>query len=180
MAKIYQLKIALRGSSPPIWRRIEVAADTNLEALSWHILHAMGWYGGHLMSFDIGRESFFADKESALGLHGSLMRDARLNKHLETPKQKIRFTYDFGDNWQHDVLLEKILDPEPGTRYPRCTNGKRNCPPEDCGGVWGYAGFLEAISDPKHAEHEDMLDWIGGEFDSEEFDLEEVDRRMRR
>ena len=132
------------------------------------------------MSFDIGRESFFADKESALGLHGSLMRDARLNKHLETPKQKIRFTYDFGDNWQHDVLLEKILDPEPGTRYPRCTNGKRNCPPEDCGGVWGYAGFLEAISDPKHAEHEDMLDWIGGEFDSEEFDLEEVDRRMRR
>lgn len=77
------------------------------------------------------------------------------------------------------MLLEKMLDPEPGVIYPRCTAGKRACPPEDCGGVWGYADFLEAITDPEHPDHEDLLEWAGGAFDPEHFDIAGVNARLR-
>jgi hypothetical protein len=81
-------------------------------------------------------------------------------------KRKVRFTYeyDFGDSWQHEIVLEKTLEPEPKVKHPRCVEGAMSCPPEDCGGVWGYAEFLEAIADPNHDRHEDMLEWVGGEF----------------
>ena len=88
------------------------------------------------------------------------------------------FTYDFGDNWEHTVLLEKILAPEPGTHYPRCISGKRNCPPEDCGGPWGYADLLEALANPKHPRHADMIEWTGGDHDPEEFDVEDANARL--
>jgi hypothetical protein len=134
----------------------------------------MGWDGYHLMSFDIGGEEYHLDEEGVQDLGGKLMAKAKLNKCFTAEKQKGLFTYDFGDNWEHDIVLEKILDPTPDTKYPRCTDGKRACPPEDCGGPWGYADFLVAISDPKHPEHESMLEWVGGDFDPEEFDVEVV------
>jgi len=130
MSKIYQLKITLKRISPPIWRRIEVPSDTRLDDLSRVILRAMGWYGYHLMSFEHNREIYYGDRESELELEGRLMAKYTLNKLLRAPKDKLLFNYDFGDDWRHDVTLEKILDPEPGTKYPRCTAGKRNCPPE--------------------------------------------------
>jgi hypothetical protein len=89
------------------------------------------------------------------------------------------YTYDFGDNWEHTIQIEKVVDAEPGIRYPRCIDGKRACPPEDCGGAWGYGDFLKAIQDPKHSEHEEMTEWIGGEFDPEEFDLAAVNNGLR-
>jgi hypothetical protein len=92
--------------------------------------------------------------------------------------KKFSYTYDFGDNWEHVVLVEKVLDPEPGLHYPRCLAGKRACPPEDCGGPWGYADFLAAIQDPRHKQHEEMTDWIGGEFDPEAFDLDDVNEAL--
>ncbi len=174
MATIYQLKITLKRISPAIWRRIEVPTNINLDDLSRIILRAMGWYGGHLMSFEIGRNEFFGDKESAHEFGGILMSKARLDKYLTTTKQKAKFTYDFGDDWEHDVLLEKILDAEAGIKYPRCTAGKRHCPPEDCGGPWGYAGILEALKDPEKPENEELLEWVGDDFDPEAFDLEGV------
>jgi Plasmid pRiA4b ORF-3-like protein len=174
MQKIYQIRIALRHITPPIWRRIEVSADTDLATFSQLILNAMGWDGYHLMSFDIGGEEYHQDEESVADFGGELMSNVNLHQCFTAEKQKGLFTYDFGDNWEHEVLLEKILDPESGVKYPRCTAGKRACPPEDCGGPWGYMGLLEAIQDPKHPEHEDMLEWVGGEFDAEEFDVEEV------
>jgi hypothetical protein len=91
----------------------------------------------------------------------------------------LRYEYDFGDSWEHELLVEKILPPEPGVRYPLCLKGKGACPPEDVGGVWGYDSFLEAIADPKHPEHDDMLEWVGGEFDPEAFDLDEVNEALR-
>jgi hypothetical protein len=87
---------------------------------------------------------------------------------------KFRYEYDFGDGWLHQVLVEKVLPPEPGQSYPVCVKGRRACPPEDVGGMWGYQDFLEAIQDPNHEEHEEYLEWVGGEFDPEAFDLDGV------
>ena len=95
--------------------------------------------------------------------------------------RKVRFIYeyDFGDSWQHEILLEKILEPEPNVAYPRCIEGARACPPEDVGGIWGYGDFLVAISDPNHEDHDEMLEWIGGEFDPEKFSVDEVNRELK-
>jgi hypothetical protein len=84
-----------------------------------------------------------------------------------------------GDNWGHTIQVEKVLDAGPGVRYPRCLAGKRACPPEDCGGPWGYADLLEAIQDPRHERHEELLEWVGGEFDAEAFDTEAVNEELR-
>jgi Plasmid pRiA4b ORF-3-like protein len=97
-----------------------------------------------------------------------------------SPKTKFIYEYDFGDSWEHEVLIEKILPPETGVRYPNCLTGKHACPPEDCGGVWGYAGLLETIQDSHHPDHEEMLEWVGGSFDPEAFDLDTVNRELKR
>jgi hypothetical protein len=181
MAKIYQLKITLKEVKPPVWRRVEVPANMKLNDLNYLILNVMGWGGGHLTSFEFGREEYVNDTAfmfEELDLEGLPMSKTRLDKVLTTEKQKGIFTYDFGDDWRHEVLLEKILPAEKGVSYPRCTAGKRACPPDDCGGPWGYAEFLKAIQDPKHPEHEELLDWIGGAFDAEEFDLEGVNEGL--
>jgi hypothetical protein len=89
------------------------------------------------------------------------------------------YEYDFGDGWEHEILVEKILQSEPGVRYPVCLAGKRACPPEDCGGVWGYESLLEALRDPEHPEHNDMLEWIGEDFDPEAFDLDSINQDLR-
>jgi hypothetical protein len=95
--------------------------------------------------------------------------------------RKVRFTYeyDFGDGWQHEVALEKTLEPEPKVKYPKCVEGARACPPEDCGGIWGYADFLEAIADPKHENHREVKEWVGGKFDPEKFSVEVVNKGLR-
>jgi hypothetical protein len=91
-----------------------------------------------------------------------------------TKNERFDYEYDFGDGWEHRILVEKILPLEPGRAYPVCIKGRRACPPEDVGGTWGYAAFLDAIGDPEHPEHDSYLEWIGGEFDPEAFDLDEV------
>jgi pRiA4b ORF-3-like protein len=107
-------------------------------------------------------------------------RKVILNQILSRPKQKMIYEYDFGDGWEHELLLERVLAPEPGVRYPRCTDGARACPPEDCGGTGGYENFLAAIRDPNHEEHEEYLEWIGDEFDPEQFDVADVNAALRR
>ncbi len=179
MGKIYQLKITLKEIKPPVWRRLEVPADTKLDDLYHIILCAMPWGGHHLWSFEFDREEYFGDKESADEMGGLVASKYKLSKVLTEESQKGVLTYDFGDDWRHEILLEKILDTEKGVTYPRCMAGKRACPPDDCGGPWGYEDFLKAIKDPKHPEHEDMLEWIGGEFDPEEFDVEATNERLR-
>ncbi len=174
MSKIYQLKITLKEVKPPVWRRVEVSSDIKLDKLGDLILRVMGWGGYHLTSFEFHGEEYFGDKESAEDMGGKLVSKTKLSQCLTGENQKGLYTYDFGDDWRHEILLEKILDAEKGVKYPRCIAGKRACPPDDCGGAWGYEDFLKAIKNPKHPEHEEMLDWIGGEFDAEAFDLEEA------
>jgi hypothetical protein len=177
---IYQVKITLRGvSKPPVWRRVAVPADITLDLLHDLILRVMGWEGGHLHMFSTGGAEY-GPPDTGLG-HGN---DAavRLLELLSGPGDKLRYTYDFGDDWEHDVVLEEILPASPGTTYPRCLAGKGACPPEDCGGVWGYADLKEILADPGHEQHQDMLDWLGldsgDDFDPKAFSADHVNDRL--
>ncbi|MCF7732997.1 MAG: plasmid pRiA4b ORF-3 family protein [Akkermansiaceae bacterium] len=94
-------------------------------------------------------------------------------------RKKLRYEYDFGDGWLHEILVEKLLPPDPAMRHPVCTAGKNACPPEDCGGIYGYYDVLAAVNDPKHPEHEERLEWLGGSFDPESFDLDAVNKTLK-
>jgi hypothetical protein len=174
---IYQLKVALRDIRPPVWRRVQVK-DCTLAKLHDVIQTCMGWDGYHLHAFEIGGEQYGEPDPDGM-LEGGDERKVRLSQIVAQGFKKFTYTYDFGDNWEHLIQVEKVLDAEPGVRYPRCLAGKRACPPEDCGGPWGYGSFLEAISNPSHPEHEDMVEWVGGEFDPEAFDIEAVNEELR-
>lgn len=179
-SEIYQLKITLKYIRPPIWRRIEVPGDVTLDELHLILQAAMGWTNSHLHQFKVGRIYYgkpSIDEFSELNLKDE--SKARLNKVLSKPKQKMIYEYDFGDGWEHEILLEKVLPRDSMVRYPRCLGGARACPPEDCGGVHGYANFLEAISDPEHEEHDEHLDWIGGEFDPEKLNVAEFENALK-
>jgi hypothetical protein len=175
---VYQLKVTVRGSKPPIWRRMQVGSDTTLPKLHRILQAAMGWSDYHLHLFNIEGDDY-SRPDPEYGDDMLNERSVRLGAFVQGPGFKFIYEYDFGDSWRHDVLVEKMLPPEAGARYPVCLTGKRACPPEDCGGIWGYANFLDAIGDPQHEEHDELLDWIGGSFDPEAFDLDAVNRRLR-
>ena len=174
---VYQIKITLRDSKPPIWRRLLVPGSISLYKLHQIIQIAMGWMDSHLHQFIIHGEYYSTpspeDLRPVIDEHRS-----RLDKIAPSESDKFIYEYDFGDSWEHDVLVEKIQPAEPGEKYPLCIKGKRACPPEDVGGIWGYEEFLEAISDPNHDEHNSFLEWCGGGFNREEFDIQEINRGL--
>ncbi|MEM9273366.1 MAG: plasmid pRiA4b ORF-3 family protein [Cyanobacteria bacterium P01_F01_bin.143] len=174
---IYQLKITLRNIKPPLWRRVQVESSITLLQLHLIIQAAMGWYNCHLHSFTIGGIEY-GKPEPNYGLGFKDENKAKLASLIKKEKAKFLYTYDFGDSWEHLILVEKILPKEPKVSYPICIKAKRACPPEDCGGPWGYMEFLEAIQDPNHPEHESFLEWLGGDFDSEFYDLNEINQRL--
>ncbi|MFW2371902.1 MAG: UPF0149 family protein [Gammaproteobacteria bacterium] len=175
---IYQLKVTLKGIRPPIWRRLLIASTDNLEHLHVAIQIVMGWSNTHLHEFTVGRNRYgVPDVDYAAGVHDET--DYRLDQLFKKEKDKLNYIYDFGDGWQHEVLLEKILPYEHDAILPVCIKGKRACPPDDVGGVGGYELFLETIADPSDAEYESMLEWIGGDFDSEHFDLAQTNDLLR-
>jgi hypothetical protein len=178
--QIYQLKITLERSQPPIWRRLQVPGDITLANLHHVIQHAMGWEDSHLHHFLAGGREFGVPNRDWDEGEVEDERKIRLEQVADQAKAKIVYEYDFGDSWRHLIVVEKILLSEPATAYPVCLEGARSCPPEDCGGVWGYQELLEKISNPKHSEHDEMLEWLGGEFDPEHFSVEEVNQRMVR
>lgn len=174
---VYQLKITLEDAKPPIWRRVQVRDTATLQQLHQIIQLAMGWTDSHLHQFMIqGVEYGQPLPEYDFNVRNE--RTVKLNQLVTGEKFKFRYTYDMGDCWDHQILVEKILPPEADRRYPICLTGKRACPPEDCGGVWGYAEFVAAIQDSAHPDHEQMLEWIGGHFDPNEFDLDEVNEQL--
>jgi hypothetical protein len=173
---VYQLKITLLEVDPPVWRRLLVPADTTLGDLNCILQAAMGWTNSHLHQFTIGGMDYSDPRfelDDAGDEFGVMLAEV-------APRERLRFEfrYDFGDGWEHEIAVEKILPAESNKRYPACIAGERACPPEDCGGPWGYAEFLEAIRDPKHEEHDSLLEWIGGVFDPEAFDLAVLNKRL--
>ncbi|MGN9776947.1 plasmid pRiA4b ORF-3 family protein [Micromonospora sp. H33] len=174
-APIYQVKVSLRGARPPIWRRLEVPADVSLTRLHELIQIAFGWNDSHLHVFETPYGSF-GRLDAELG-HRAASR-VTLEQVAPAVGDKLRYTYDFGDNWEHDILVEKVLDRDASVAYPRCVGGRRAAPPDDCGGVWGYADLVEILGDPTHPEHQDRLDWLDldepTDFDPARFDAKAV------
>lgn len=178
--KVYQFKVTLQGIRPPIWRRFQVLSDITFYQLHRVIQEVMGWADYHLHLFDMGGLVVTDAETLAEVWEDGINERQRMDKYLNREGQKLRYEYDFGDSWEHDLLLEKILPVESGVNYPRCLKGKRACPPEDCGGIWGYMMLLEAMADENHPEREEYLDWLGEEIDPEEFDLEGINRELAR
>lgn len=178
---VYQLKITLRDIRPPIWRRVQVRSDITLGHLHWVIQFAMGWTNSHLHSFSIQGVDYSMSMPD-LGLDELDMRDEQsvmLSKVMTGEKVKFFYLYDFGDSWEHEVVVEKVLTAESDTSYPVCIKAKRACPPEDCGGTWGYQTLLKAIKDPKHPEHAFRREWVGSSFDPEDAELDEINTLLK-
>jgi len=182
----YQLKITLKGSQPPIWRRLQVPADCKLETLHWAIQMAMGWEDDHLHCFHIEGHEYMG-RDPMGGKMDSDGEDAalyRLSDLVRDEKAKFTYEYDFGDDWNHTIVLEKIISAGDAALADSpngfaCLAGKGACPPEDCGGIWGYYSKLEILQNPKHPSHAEMMEWMG-HHDPDAFDLAAVNKKMSR
>lgn len=175
-AAIYQLKITLKDIRPPIWRRVQVRSDVTLSHLHWVIQLSMGWTNSHLHSFTIHDQEYGIPMPE-LGfaeLEPEDERPIKLSSFIPGAKFKFFYLYDFGDSWEHEILVEKVLNAEVDVDYPVCIKAKRACPPEDCSGSGGYRQFVEIIQDTEHPEHLSMLEWVGGEFDPEDAEFDEI------
>lgn len=177
MAKntVLQFKITLLEIEPPIWRRIQVPANYTFWDLHVAIQDAMGWQNEHLHDFRIpqpdGSSLYIGipDEDSPM-LHNELAGwEVKVRRYLAHPGDEVLYVYDFGDMWKHSVVLGGILPAEPGQTYPRCLEGACACPPEDCGGSYGYERLLKAIANPKHERRQELLRRVGGSFDPEAF-----------
>jgi hypothetical protein len=178
---IYQFKMVLKNSKPSIWRRIQVPENYSFWDLHVAIQDAMGWEDCHLHEFTtVISKGKLSDTEhigipDPDGYMEVLPGWKEKIKNWFPKLKKMNYTYDFGDNWEHSVVLEKILPKESDKKYPICTGGKMACPFEDSGAIWGYYDKLEILKNPKHLEYRDIVNWIGDEyFNPEEFDSREI------
>jgi hypothetical protein len=183
--KIFQVKITLVDSNPGIWRRLLIPSDLRLSVFHKVIQVAFGWTNSHLHQF------IFNDKFYTVRYPHDL--DWYELPNIDYKKEKIRssdlisavgesliYEYDFGDSWNHEILIEKILPVDISVKYPVCLEGKRNGPPEDCGGVWGYHDLLEILKHPEHEEYDSYIEWLGGKFDPGKFNIERVNSVFQR
>lgn len=183
---IYQLKISLKGAKPPIWRTLQVPSSFTFWDLHCAIQDAFAWDHSHLHSFEYRGDTYFD-----LVFFGVPMDDDfdfmpktlpgwqyKIDKYLHPLRPKMLYTYDFGDDWHHEIKLEHVLPVEKGVAYPRCIKGRRNAPPDDCGGIWSYMNMLDILDDPDCEEYEETREWIeslnDGPFDPAKFDPKAV------
>jgi len=178
---VYQIKVTLKGIRPPIWRRLHVLGETTLEQLHIIIQVAMGWENCHLHDFSIdgirygesGDDDFFDFEETEPEAETYLFQ-------VVNEGSRFKYTYDYGDGWEHTIVVEKVLPPDEGFSTPCCIKGKRACPPEDCGGPWGYQSLLEILNDPTHPDHETFSEWISSDFTPEAIDLPAINAQLER
>ncbi len=179
--QVFQFKVTLKGVKPPIWRRIQVPENYTFWDLHVAIQDAMGWLDMHLHEFDVkdprtGDITRIGIPDEAFDLAGEVKSswNCRIRNYFSQENPKAAYTYDFGDNWQHTVLFEKILLRVKDKTYPECIKGKRACPPEDCGGVWGYDAITKKLADPAGEGQKEVHDWLGCPYDASLFDLEKI------
>jgi hypothetical protein len=184
-APTYVLKVVLVGTKPPIWRRLQVPGNARLGWLHAVLQVAMGWTNSHLHHFLTG-DARYSDPRyiEDTGFGGEPDRDetrATLAEVLPQAGAQCGYEYDFGDSWQHEITVEKILPPaRAAATTALCLDGARACPPEDCGGVWGYVELLKTLKNPKHPEHQSMKEWLGRPLDAEAFDVAKLNRWLRK
>lgn len=180
--KNYQIQVSLKNISPKIWRRLLIPADIPLQDFHKVIQTSMGWWNYHLHQF-MKDGKYYLEKTEYDDFWDEMVHvdysELKLCDLLKKENDKIGYEYDFGDGWLHDIVLEKILDQDSGVNYPQCVAGKRNCPPEDCGGPYGYSNFLKIISNPRDKEYKEMIEWAGGKFDPEAFDKEAINNLLK-
>jgi len=175
-----QFKVTLKYIKPPIWRRVVLPDNCTLGDLHDAIQVAMGWYNCHLHAFRFGDVHYSSRESSEMEDMGMENEETVLLSQVVTrPKQKFIYEYDFGDSWEHEIVVEKILPIDPQAKYPICVAGARACPPEDCGSVPGYFSILEALRATKKTEEQkELLEWLEDGYDPERFDLDAVNRRL--
>jgi hypothetical protein len=178
-----QLKITLNHTKPPVWRRILVPDQFSFHQLHLAIQAAMGWHNSHLYAFRHSEENKYIgipypDLDYADVVDA---REIKVKSNLSQPNQTIIYEYDFGDSWEHTILLEDITDGK--LPYPVALAGKGACPPEDCGGIPGYHEFLKALMDPEHPEYYEYKTWLGldenGTWDPMAFDLKQCNHALK-
>jgi hypothetical protein len=177
----YQLKVTLIHSKPSIWRRFHVPDNLKLSRLHGVLQVVMGWTDSHLHQFRVGHDLYSLPRDGDFA--DSDYRDESrytLADIAVCDKDKFIYEYDFGDCWEHEVLVEALLSPDLEERMAVCVDGKNACPPEDCGGIPGYLYLVDAISNPKTERHYEILEWLGDGFEPKHFDLEQVNKRLKR
>jgi hypothetical protein len=172
---IFQIKITLTRTDKPIWRRILVPSNLNLERLHDAIQISMGWNFAHLFEFTVGDRRYGEpDPYAIAGEQVFHAKNLKLSSIFDRGIQKFSYLYDFGDHWEHEILIEKQVESKDQRRYPVLVHGERRCPPEDVGGIDGFEEFLNAIQDSNHEDHQHFLDWAGDDYDPNDIDLDRL------
>ncbi|MFH1121928.1 MAG: plasmid pRiA4b ORF-3 family protein [Bacteroidota bacterium] len=182
MKATYQIQISLQSSKPKIWRRILIPSDMKLSDFHKVIQTSMGWTNSHLHQFIKDGNYYLLKMKDDIfwdDMDNVDYKKMKVSDLLTFEKEKMVYEYDFGDSWYHDIVLEKIHPFQKDQILPVCIKGKMNCPPEDCGGVWGYLQMLEILSQPGHEEYNSYLEWLGEEFDPEHYNQEEINAMLR-
>ena len=179
-AQVYSLKITLKGSKPPVWRRVYVSSDSTLADLHDIIQIVMDWDDSHLHEFKIAGKRFSARNMMGDDFYSDVEDEGKVPlSWAEKMQPEFSYVYDFGDYWEHQIHIEGIVPADTiiNMPLPYCVKGKRASPPEDCGGIGGYDGILDALADPSNKKHKEILEW-SGYFDPEYFDFQGVNRRI--
>ena len=174
----YQLRIELKHVQPLVWRRVLVPESVTLAKLHGILQTAMGWHGGHLHEYVIGRLHYGIPDEDDPSPEPTVdERRVRLNTLVEAGARRFTYLYDFGDGWEHTIKVEDLVAPSTGPKI-HCVAGENACPPEDVGGPHAYFDFLAALGNPVHEEHVSLREWIGGSFNPAAFDLAQTNERL--
>ena len=177
---IYGIKVTLLGTKPPIWRRLLVPASMTLAKLHDVLQTAMGWHDCHMHEFRAGERHFGRPdpEDISMGMPVENERNIKLGSVLRRAGAKLVYTYDFGDNWEHAIVLEKQLPLLPDMSGPVCIDGNLACPPEDCGGIPGFYELVDALADPGHEQHEELREWVGEDYDPQAFSVDLVNQKL--
>jgi hypothetical protein len=185
LPSLYQLNVVLIGAKPAIWRRLQVPGHANLGWLHAVLQVAMGWSNSHLHQFRAGEHSYSDPRHHFAEFEGDpeILDERHFTLEQIAPQMGNIFTYDydFGDSWEHEITVEMIQpqNTAPVAVVAHCAGGAGACPPEDCGGIWGYADLLKILKNRKHPEHEEMKEWLGRPFDSKAFDAAKTNTWLR-
>ena len=166
------LRISLNDIQPEIWRVIEVAGPGTLGDLHGAVVGAMGWDDSHLHSFMVG-DTWYSPVYESMETVGDDEESVTISEALPEVGSSIKWLYDWGDGWDHTITVEKTGTMQEGTTYPILHDGARACPPEDCGGAWGYMDILAMLDDPNYEpqmlERDELMEWVGPDFDPDRF-----------